>query len=224
VATETYLVERLDTDKQCFVVVTLVPDLDGQFDIDLESYREFRHYITGQRPIIFYPGPEWPGGVGSDRLLADGGYGVGDGRRMSHLACALHRRAHAAVCPIWTPAGAELDLVLFEVAAEEHALSRTRVRRQKRRWPSSWRAPPPLGGDRRVQRRSPGCLACRMLAQAVDGRASTPVPAVRHAVRAWLSHARFGNHGRQAAPRGALAAGAIIGGLEHAPLPARSGR
>jgi hypothetical protein len=88
---EAYLIDRLSPDQQSYVVVTLVPDLDGHLDVDLRSFRAFQTEMLEQDPLIVYSGSTWKRtSVAAGRLIADGGYGTADSR-MSWLGCALHR-------------------------------------------------------------------------------------------------------------------------------------
>jgi len=88
---EKYIVDRLNTDSLTYVVVTLVPDLEGYLDIDLASADAFRKEMLDQGPMLIHAGMEWRRtSVGPGRLVADCGYSSDDSR-LNRQACVLHR-------------------------------------------------------------------------------------------------------------------------------------
>jgi hypothetical protein len=86
---ERNLIARLDTSEQTYVVVTLVPDLGGDFTINMKAMRDFQQEIIGHQPLILNWALFWRRAfVGSRRLVADGTGNDGAGARW--LACELH--------------------------------------------------------------------------------------------------------------------------------------
>jgi hypothetical protein len=82
------LLDRLDTSEQTYLVVTLVPDLGGDFTIDMKAMRDFQQAVTGREPLILNRGLFWKRvSVASRRLVADGTLNSG---RSRWLACELH--------------------------------------------------------------------------------------------------------------------------------------
>ncbi|MFI0449782.1 hypothetical protein [Actinomadura sp. 6N118] len=75
---EQQLAGRLDSDEQAFVVVTLVPDVAGEFRVDTDTLRGFESATVGREPLILPLGLYWKRAtVGSRRLMADGSSGGG---------------------------------------------------------------------------------------------------------------------------------------------------
>jgi hypothetical protein len=91
---ETYLRERLNAEEDIWVVVSLVPDLDGLVTIDSRSFQEFKTRTVGGNPMLI-DGASWAqASVGAGRLNAHGGHG--DDGRMKYIGCALHRTGAGA--------------------------------------------------------------------------------------------------------------------------------
>jgi hypothetical protein len=86
---ERNLTSRLDTSGQTYVVVTLVPDLGGDFTINLKAMRDFQQEIIGHQPLILNWSLLWRRAfVGGRRLVADGT--SNDDALARWLACELH--------------------------------------------------------------------------------------------------------------------------------------
>lgn len=101
---ERNLIGRLDTLEQTYVVVTLVPDLGGDFTISLEAMRDFQQEIIGRQPLILNSALLWQRAfVGSRRLVADGTGNDDAGARW--LACELHESGQGPLLPPWIGAG-----------------------------------------------------------------------------------------------------------------------
>ncbi|MCX5063746.1 ATP-binding protein [Streptomyces sp. NBC_00201] len=83
------LISRLDVSDQTYVVVTLVPDLGGDFTLDTSTLRAFQQETRDKDLLVF------PRGVhvrhvmvGSRRLIAHGGR---EPAKASWIACELHQ-------------------------------------------------------------------------------------------------------------------------------------
>lgn len=69
---EADLVTRLDTSATTFAVVTLVPDVAGDFTLDTKALKEFKDGVIHKDPFGVPLGAVWyRGSVGSGRLVAD---------------------------------------------------------------------------------------------------------------------------------------------------------
>jgi hypothetical protein len=83
------LLARLDTSELTYVAVTLVPDLGGDFTIDMRAMRAFQQEMVGRQPLILNGGSSWQrASVASRRLVADGT--MNDDAKSRWLACELH--------------------------------------------------------------------------------------------------------------------------------------
>jgi len=92
------LIGRLDASEQTYVVVTLVPDLSGDFTLDTKTLRAFREETLDKDLLVF------PRGVsiryvtvGSRRLIAHGGP---EPAKASWIACELHQSGAGAFAAI----------------------------------------------------------------------------------------------------------------------------
>jgi len=86
---ERVFLQHLTAEKQAFVVMTLVPDLDGAFRVDAASLAEFQREIAGQDPLIVPRGIRWQRvGVRRGRLVADGSRD--HALKMELLGCELY--------------------------------------------------------------------------------------------------------------------------------------
>jgi hypothetical protein len=83
-------VQRLDDTSQAFVVVTLVPDLPGDFVVDMRAFREFEQGIIGREPLILRRQASFQRAtVRRRRLVATGAW---DNATLAKwLACELHQ-------------------------------------------------------------------------------------------------------------------------------------
>jgi hypothetical protein len=69
---EKYLLSHLDVEHRTFVVLTLVPDLDGYVEINSRSFAEFRTSMTGTTPLIVVRDSRWQRTLlRAGRLIAD---------------------------------------------------------------------------------------------------------------------------------------------------------
>ncbi|MFF5303489.1 helix-turn-helix domain-containing protein [Streptomyces sp. NPDC013161] len=86
---ERALIDRLDTSDQTYVVVTLVPDLSGDFILDTRTMRAFREETLDKDLLVI---PRMVAvryvTVGSRRLIAHGGP---EPAKASWVACELHQ-------------------------------------------------------------------------------------------------------------------------------------
>ncbi|MFE5549582.1 helix-turn-helix domain-containing protein [Streptomyces sp. NPDC056534] len=92
------LTSRLDTSDQTYVVVTLVPDLSGDFTLDTKTLRGFRQ-DTLNKDLLVIPRGAYTryATVGSRRLIAHGGDNPATAR---WLACELHQSGADAFAAI----------------------------------------------------------------------------------------------------------------------------
>jgi hypothetical protein len=98
------LLARLDTSELTYVAVTLVPDLGGDFTIDMRAMRAFQQEMVGRQPLILNGGSLWRRAfVASRRLVADGT--MKDDAKSRWLACELHESGAGRLPPQWTSAG-----------------------------------------------------------------------------------------------------------------------
>lgn len=83
------LVSRLDMDDQTYVVVTLVPDMSGDFTLDTAALRVFRQEVLNEDLLVVPRGVSVRyATVGSRRLIAHGG---SEPAKAKWLACELHQ-------------------------------------------------------------------------------------------------------------------------------------
>lgn len=83
------LLARLDISELTYVAVTLVPDLGGDFTIDMRTMRAFQQEMVGCQPMVLSGGSSWQrASVASRRLVADGT--MNDDAKSKWLACELH--------------------------------------------------------------------------------------------------------------------------------------
>jgi hypothetical protein len=95
---EAYLTGRLRTDDDTYVVLSLVPDLDGHLDVDTTTFREFQSTLSGANPLILGNSMRWSRfSVSAGRLIADGARDRS--WRLAGMACALHRSG-AGACAV----------------------------------------------------------------------------------------------------------------------------
>jgi hypothetical protein len=92
---ETRLVNWLDCLGKVFVVLTLVPDVDGYLDINSETLRALRASLVGN-PLIYRGQDQWR------RVMVRGGWLIADsanddGERLRRLACTLHRAGAGSI-------------------------------------------------------------------------------------------------------------------------------
>jgi hypothetical protein len=81
---------RLDGSEQTFVVVTLVPDLPGDFLVNSRTLRDFQQEVANKDPLIIQRGVSFQHVlVGSRRLIAHGGPSPVAGA--TYLACEPHQ-------------------------------------------------------------------------------------------------------------------------------------
>ncbi|KOV97443.1 hypothetical protein ADK65_25765 [Streptomyces sp. NRRL B-1140] len=92
------LISRLDTGEQTYVVVTLVPDVNGDFALDTKAWRTFRQETIDKDLLVI------PRGVtvrhvtvGSRRLIAHGG---SEPAKAKWIACELHQSGAGAFAAI----------------------------------------------------------------------------------------------------------------------------
>ncbi|SDJ01178.1 Putative DNA-binding domain-containing protein [Actinokineospora alba] len=91
-AHERYLVDQLSTDRM-YVVVTLVPDLDGYRDINTDEFSAFRQAVLDTSPwLLEADNPDWyTASVGPDRLVASGLPRPDAAHLITEPGCVLHR-------------------------------------------------------------------------------------------------------------------------------------
>ncbi|MFK0174218.1 helix-turn-helix domain-containing protein [Streptomyces sp. NPDC090306] len=83
------LVNRLNVDRQTFVIVTLVPDLDGDFPLDTRALRAFEQETLGKDLLVIPRRARVRHvTVGSRRLIAHGGSRPA---KAEWIACELHQ-------------------------------------------------------------------------------------------------------------------------------------
>jgi Putative DNA-binding domain len=93
---ERYLLNRLDDEGRVFLVLTLVPDVDGYAPVTAQSYRDFDTSVIGQNPLIATTDKTFKRTmVRSDRFIADGTFhaaeDLGDrAASLRMLSCILH--------------------------------------------------------------------------------------------------------------------------------------
>lgn len=106
---QTEFLQHLDDTSQAFVVVTLVPDLPGDFIVDMQAFREFEQGIIGRESLILRRGASFQRAtVRRRRLVATGARD--NGTRGQWLACELHQTgsgSFAAVVDIHRDAGGD---------------------------------------------------------------------------------------------------------------------
>jgi hypothetical protein len=92
---EADLVQRLDGKDQAFVVVTLIPDMSGDFILDTQAMRQFQQQTTGKDPWLLQRGTYFERAtVGSRRLIA---YTGNDPTASRYQACELHQSGAGAI-------------------------------------------------------------------------------------------------------------------------------
>lgn len=92
------LIGRLDLSDQTYVVVTLVPDISGDFTIDTKTLRTFQQETRDQDLLVIPRGVHVRHvTVGSRRLIAHGGP---QPAKASWLACELHQSGAGAFAAI----------------------------------------------------------------------------------------------------------------------------
>jgi len=92
------LVARLDTDEQSYAVVTLVPDLSGDFTLDTKALQAFQQEMRGN-DLLVIPRDVYVRHVtvGSRRLIAHGGR---EPAKAKWIACELHQSGAGAFAAI----------------------------------------------------------------------------------------------------------------------------
>ncbi len=92
---EQHLLVRLVTDHLPWIVVSLVPDLAGDFIIDAAALNTFRDGLINTDPLLIPAGIAWQRvRVGRRRLVADGTIGEGEAARW--VAAELHQDGSGA--------------------------------------------------------------------------------------------------------------------------------
>ncbi|MEV7297201.1 ATP-binding protein [Streptomyces microflavus] len=92
------LTARLDISDQTYVVVTLVPDLSGDFTLDAKSLHAFREETVGRDLLVIPRGASVNyTTVGSHRLIAHGG---SEPAKAKWVACELHQSGAGAFAAI----------------------------------------------------------------------------------------------------------------------------
>jgi schlafen family protein len=82
-------VKRLERMDRCWIVISLVPDLEGNFLVDNRALRNFQLGLTGRNVNLFMGGSTWSRFlVGRRRLIADGTLRESEGA--THLYTELH--------------------------------------------------------------------------------------------------------------------------------------
>lgn len=92
---ESDLVQRLDGEHQAFVLVTLAPELAGDFLLDTRAVRRFQQEIVGKDPWLIARSVYFERAtVGSRRLIAYTGRGP---EAAKYLACELHQNGAGSI-------------------------------------------------------------------------------------------------------------------------------
>ncbi|MFF2718957.1 helix-turn-helix domain-containing protein [Streptomyces sp. NPDC058011] len=92
------LASRLDISDQTYVVVTLVPDVSGDFTLDTKTLHAFRDETIGQDLLVIPRGVSIRyTTVGSRRLIAHGGSGPA---KAKWIACELHQSGAGAFAAV----------------------------------------------------------------------------------------------------------------------------
>lgn len=92
------LISRLDVSDQTYVVVTLVPDLSGDFTLDTKTLRAFRQETIDKDLLVIPRGVSVRyTTVGSRRLIAHGG---SEPAKAKWIACELHQNGAGAFAAI----------------------------------------------------------------------------------------------------------------------------
>lgn len=116
---ETEALARLaTTDDQAWIVVSLVPDLAGQFVVDQANLAVVRDELLTERPFIIPTGLGWTRvSTGRRRLLADGA--SDNGRLARYLSTDLHEDGAGVFAVFVLSPAARQNSVSAELAAPE---------------------------------------------------------------------------------------------------------